>query len=86
MFIPVPIRRRILKYLFANGVLVVSSNHSAEHEALECLNVSVFQIGRSVTDRGLCTERAGFGHLPSHRTAPAESSFRSEYLGSRVRK
>ena len=62
MFIPVPIRRRILKYLFANGVLVVSSNHSAEHEELKCLNLYVFQIGRSFTDRGLCKKQYAWTH------------------------
>ena len=62
MFIPVPIRRRILKELFSNGVLVVSSNHSAEHEELKCLNLYVFQIGRSFTDRGLCKKQYAWTH------------------------
>jgi small subunit ribosomal protein S10e len=62
MWIPAAVRRRILAYLFKNGVLVVSDNQAGEHEELGCLNIYCFQIGRSFTDKGFTKKRYAWVH------------------------
>ena len=59
---PAATRRKILRYFFENGVLVVSSNHSGTHDELKCLNLYVFQIGRSFTQKGYCVKRYAWTH------------------------
>ncbi|OHT01144.1 Plectin/S10 domain containing protein [Tritrichomonas foetus] len=59
---PAPVRRRILQYLFENGVLVVSDNQSGTHEELDCLNIYAFQIGRSLTNKGFCKKQYAWSH------------------------
>jgi hypothetical protein len=62
MWMPAPVRRRILRYLFENGVLVVSDNPAGIHDELECLNVYVFQLGRSFTNKGYTKKRYAWAH------------------------
>lgn len=62
MWMPTAIRKRILRYLFENGVLVVSDNQSGMHEDLDCLNIYPFQIGRSFTSKGFCKKQYAWSH------------------------
>ncbi|OHT06607.1 Plectin/S10 domain containing protein [Tritrichomonas foetus] len=62
MWMPAAVRRRILRYLFENGVLVVSDNQSGTHEELDCLNIYAFQIGRSLTNKGFCKKQYAWSH------------------------
>ena len=63
MFIPTPIRRAILRSLFENGILVVSSDQSAKHEELGCLNIYPYQLGRSFVSRGFCKKQYAWSHI-----------------------
>jgi small subunit ribosomal protein S10e len=62
MWMPAPVRRRILRYLFENGVLVVSDNAAGIHDELECLNIYVFQLGRAFTNKGYTKKRYAWSH------------------------
>ena len=62
MYMPTAIRRKILRYLFENGVLVVSDNQSAMHEELECLNIYPYQLGRSFVSKGFCKKSYAWSH------------------------
>ena len=59
---PTAIRRRILRYLFENGVMVVSDNQTGTHEELDCLNIYPFQIGRSFVSKGFCVKSYAWAH------------------------
>ena len=59
---PTAIRRKILRYLFENGVLVVSDNQSGTHEELDCLNIYPYQIGRSFVSKELCKKTYAWSH------------------------
>ena len=62
MFIPADIRRKILRYFFENGVLVVSANNAGIHEELEVLNIYVFQLGRSFVNKGFAKKQYAWTH------------------------
>ena len=62
MFIPSDIRRKILRYFFENGVLVVSANNAGIHEELEVLNIYVFQLGRSFVNKGFAKKQYAWTH------------------------
>lgn len=62
MWMPAQIRRNILRYFFTNGVLVVLDNPSAKHEELDCLNIYVQQIGRSMLSKDLCKKTYAWSH------------------------
>ena len=59
---PTAIRRKILRYLFENGVLCVSDNQSGMHEELECLNIYPYQLGRSFVSKELCKKTYAWSH------------------------
>ena len=63
MFIPTTIRRAILRSFFENGILVVSSDQSAKHEELGCLNIYPYQLGRSFVSRGFCKKQYAWSHV-----------------------
>ena len=63
MFIPTPVRRAILRSLFENGILVVSSDQAAKHEELGCLNIYPYQLGRSFVSRGYCKKQYAWSHI-----------------------
>ena len=62
MYMPTAIRRKILRYLFENGVLVVSDNQSAKHEELDCLNIYPYQIGRAFVSKEFCKKTYAWSH------------------------
>ena len=62
MYMPTAIRRKILRYLFENGVLCVSDNQSGMHDELECLNIYPYQLGRSFVSKGLCKKTYAWSH------------------------
>ncbi|EAX90072.1 Plectin/S10 domain containing protein [Trichomonas vaginalis G3] len=62
MYMPTAIRRRILRYLFENGVLCVSDIQSATHEELDCLNIYPYQIGRAFVTKGFCIKTYAWSH------------------------
>ena len=62
MYMPTAIRRKILRYLFENGVLCVSDNQSAVHDELQCLNIYPYQLGRSFVSKGLCKKSYAWAH------------------------
>ena len=62
MYMPSALRTRILKYLFENGVMVVSSVQSGTHEELNCLNIYPFQLGRSLASRGFVKRQYAWSH------------------------
>ncbi|KAH0794787.1 Plectin/S10 domain containing protein [Histomonas meleagridis] len=62
MFIPADIRRKILRYFFENGVIVVSANNAGIHEELEVLNIYVFQLGRSFVNKGFAKKQYAWTH------------------------
>ena len=42
--------------------MVVHDNQSATHEELECLNIYVYQLGRSLVNKGWCTKTYAWSH------------------------
>ena len=62
MYMPTAIRRKILRYLFENGVLCVSDNQAGMHDELECLNIYPYQLGRSFVSKGLCKKTYAWSH------------------------
>jgi small subunit ribosomal protein S10e len=62
MWMPAGVRRRILQSLFENGILVVSDNQAGTHPDLNCLNIYVYQLGRSFTNKGYTKKRYAWTH------------------------
>ena len=62
MWMPTAVRRAIFRSLFENGILVVSSNDSAIHEELGCLNIYANQVGRSFVSRGFAKKQYAWSH------------------------
>jgi small subunit ribosomal protein S10e len=62
MWMPTAVRRRILRYFFQNGIMVVSDNQAGVHEELDCLNIYPFQIGRSFQSRGFAKKQYAWSH------------------------
>lgn len=62
MWMPAAVRRNILRYFFENGIIVVQNNQSGTHEELNCLNIYVYQIGRSFVSKGFCKKQYAWTH------------------------
>ncbi|KAK8896358.1 hypothetical protein M9Y10_014256 [Tritrichomonas musculus] len=62
MWMPAAVRRKIFRYFFENGIIVVQNNQAGTHEELDCLNIYVYQIGRSFVSKGLCKKQYAWTH------------------------
>lgn len=62
MWMPAAVRRNIFRYFFENGIIVVQNNQAGTHEELGCLNIYVYQIGRSFVSKGLCKKQYAWTH------------------------
>lgn len=59
---PAEVRRKVLRYFFENGVIVVGDDQAAVHEEIGVLNIYAYQIGRSFVSRGFAKKQYAWTH------------------------